>query len=66
MLEMTLPQESVYINRSNLLVQESKAEMQKRGPLALTFAQEVALGGSRRARRKDAVGGYTMVTTHNG
>jgi hypothetical protein len=47
-----------HINRSNLLVLESKADMQKRGQaspddgdaLALTFAQGGCAGGSRGAR----------------
>jgi hypothetical protein len=49
-----------HINRSNLLVLESKADMQKRGQaspddgdaLALTFAHAVAAGEGRARRRR--------------
>ena len=55
-----------HINRSNLLVLESKADMQKRGQaspedgdaLALTFAQAVAPAEVEERDEEEAVGGY--------
>jgi hypothetical protein len=52
-----------HINRSNLLVLESKADMQNRGQaspdagdaLALTFARPVEPGGSRRRGRRGRI-----------
>ena len=66
-MAMDLAGPGYHINRSNLLVLESKAEMQKRGQaspddgdaLALTFAQAVAPAEvEEQDEDNDAVGGY--------
>jgi phage terminase large subunit len=57
-----------HINRSNLLVLESKADMQKRGQaspddgdaLALTFAQEVAPAKMEERDEDDEFGGNSF------
>jgi hypothetical protein len=62
-----------HINRSNLLVLESKADMQKRGQaspddgdaLALTFAQPVAPAEKKRTRRRHS-GATPAVATRGG
>jgi hypothetical protein len=61
-----------HINRSNLLVLESKADMQKRGQaspddgdaLALTFAQPGGTGGGRRSGRRGRIRPRTPQADH--
>ena len=66
-MAMDLAGPGYHINRSNLLVLESKADMQKRGQaspddgdaLALTFAQDVVPAEvEERDEDEDAIGGY--------
>ena len=63
---MDLAGPGYHINRSNLLVLESKADMQKRGQAspddgdarALTFAQDVAPAEIEEQDEEDVIGGY--------
>jgi hypothetical protein len=63
-----------HINRSNLLVLESKAEMQKRGQsspddgdaLALTIAQPVAPAEVEEAEEEEGFGTYTGSSSSGG
>jgi hypothetical protein len=63
-----------HINRSNLLVLESKADMQKRGQtspddgyaLALTFAQPVAPAEVEEADEEEAFGRYSASSSSGG
>jgi hypothetical protein len=65
-MAMDLAGPGYHINRSNLLVIESKADMQKRGQaspddgdaLALTFAQEVAPAEVEEHDEEDQFSGY--------
>jgi hypothetical protein len=68
------PAPGYHINRSNLLVLESKADMQKRGQaspddgdaLALTFAQPVAPAEVEERDEEEEFGRYSGISSGSG